>query len=221
MEEFFENLRDRIEEWWSALKDADISKLKFKVVLVSTIIGIILGFSDGLFIITLFFYLLPFFPDGIKKWFSFFNNGCLIGALNFFLFPYIIPTLALYYAIKGFMAIIKKNFNNSNSYFDSTLSSLIFNFGSSSSYYGSSSFDYSSSSGSGFSSSSGSGRLSPEEIRNIMMALYNAGESCNTCRHNNDRYGDCPYEDIRGSHQKININGVEICHKHSNAWNYR
>jgi len=220
MEDFFENIRD-----------ADISKLKFKVVKVFTIIGAIFGvvvggagvadghglfgFLYGIFIITLLAYLLPFLPDGIKKWYSFFANGCLIGVFNFFLFPYIIPALTLYYAVKGFMAIKNKNFNHSDSYFDSALSDLSFDFGSSSRYYGSSS------SSSGYSSSSGSGRLSPLEGASIITALYTAGESCNTCRHNNDRYGDCPYEDIRGSHPKPNVQGVEICHKHSNAWNYR
>jgi hypothetical protein len=54
----------------------------------------------------------------------------------------------------------------------------------------------------------------------IIVALYTAGESCSTCRHNNDRYGDCPYEDFRGSHPKPDVHGVKICHKHSNAWKY-
>ena len=76
---------------------------------------------------------------------------------------------------------------------------------------------YSSSSSYGSSSSS---RLSIEDGANVIAALYRAGESCNTCsNNNNDLY--CPYEDHRGSHPKPNVHGVQICHKHSNAWNYR
>ena len=54
----------------------------------------------------------------------------------------------------------------------------------------------------------------------VIVALYLAGESCNTCNNNNnDLY--CPYEDHRGSHPKPDVHGVKICHKHSNAWKYK
>ena len=61
------------------------------------------------------------------------------------------------------------------------------------------------------------GYHSQEELGNIIAILVVRGESCSTCRHNNDRYGDCPYEDVTGSHQKPNVNGTYICHKHSNG----
>ena len=61
------------------------------------------------------------------------------------------------------------------------------------------------------------GHYSQDELANIIAMLVVRGESCRSCRHNNDRYGDCPYEDFAGSHPKPNVNGTKICRKHSNG----
>ncbi len=59
-------------------------------------------------------------------------------------------------------------------------------------------------------------RMSLNEAAGIITALIMRGESCSSCRHNNDRYGDCPYEpDAR--FDKPNVNGTNICHRHSNG----
>ena len=58
--------------------------------------------------------------------------------------------------------------------------------------------------------------MRPEETARIMAMLVVSGESCDTCRHNNDSYGDCPWEpDAR--YQKPVVSGTKICHKHSNG----
>jgi len=60
------------------------------------------------------------------------------------------------------------------------------------------------------------GRVSKEESARIIMALVISGESCDTCRHYADTYGDCPWEpDARN--ERPNVNGIRICHKHSNG----
>ena len=60
------------------------------------------------------------------------------------------------------------------------------------------------------------GRVSQDEAARVITSLIMRGESCNTCRHNNITYGDCPYEpDAR--YQKPTVSGIEICHRHSNG----
>ena len=119
-----------------------MSRLNLKVTKVLAIIGTIFGFiagftalSDGkgfigfifgIFFFTLLGYLIPFIWVGTKKWFSLFNNGCLINLVLFFCFPYIIAALAVFYAFKGLIAIINKEsyieydsssgYNSSSSY---------------------------------------------------------------------------------------------------------
>jgi len=61
------------------------------------------------------------------------------------------------------------------------------------------------------------GYYSQDELSTIIATLVIRGESCESCRHNNDRYGDCPYEDLSGTHPKPDVSGVKICHKHSNG----
>jgi len=60
------------------------------------------------------------------------------------------------------------------------------------------------------------GRVSPEEASKVITSLIMRGESCNSCKHNNVTYGDCPYEPDARS-QKPNVSGNLICHRHSNG----
>jgi hypothetical protein len=58
--------------------------------------------------------------------------------------------------------------------------------------------------------------VGPEEAGRVITSLYMQGESCSSCRHNNDPYGACPYEpDAR--YDKPNVNGTTLCHRHSNG----
>ena len=60
------------------------------------------------------------------------------------------------------------------------------------------------------------GYVDPEQAGRVMAILVVTGESCYTCKHNNITYGDCPYEpDAR--YRKPVVNGVTICHRHSNG----
>ena len=56
---------------------------------------------------------------------------------------------------------------------------------------------------------------SHEENARIITMLVLRGESCNTCRHYTNSYGDCPWEPDARS-QRPSVNGIRICHKHSN-----
>ena len=59
-------------------------------------------------------------------------------------------------------------------------------------------------------------RVSPEESARIITQLVIKGESCNTCKHYADRYGNCPWEP-NARNERPNVNGIRICHKHSNS----
>ena len=58
--------------------------------------------------------------------------------------------------------------------------------------------------------------LSEREKADIMVALVLKGDSCSSCLHCNDPYGQCPWEpDAR--YEKPVLSGVQICPKHTNG----